>query len=139
MGLSRIFWDTNLFIYLIEQTPQLHDRVYQLRQDMLARGDELVSSTLTLAELLTQPLRSGNHGLARRYRDIFLSGALIVVPLDTAVAELVAEIRSTYNVKTPDAIQLASAAYMKVAAFYTSDRTLWRKKIRGIENIVWLE
>lgn len=135
----KIFWDTNLFIYLIEQTPKFHDQVVELRRAMLARGDILITSTLTLAELLVQPLRSGNRELADRYRGIFLSGTLILVNLDPLVAERVAEIRARYPVRTPDAIQLASASLHRADQFYTSDQGLWGNRIEGIGEIIGLK
>ena len=46
--MSRIFWDTNLFIYLFEDAGERADRVAALRQRMLERGDQLFASTLTL-------------------------------------------------------------------------------------------
>ena len=46
MGVSRIFWDTNLFIYLIEDFRHLSEHVIALRKRMVERGDELYTSTL---------------------------------------------------------------------------------------------
>lgn len=135
----KIFWDTNLFIYLVEKTPNFHDRVVQLRQEMLLHGDVLATSTLTLAELLVQPLRQGNHELVNLYKKIFYSPRLILLSLDTKVAEQVAEIRARHQVRTPDAIQLASASILVTDRFYTSDRSLWGKRIEGIGEILGLE
>ena len=44
--MSRIFWDTNVFIYLFEDYGSLSGRARELRQAMLERGDQLVTSTL---------------------------------------------------------------------------------------------
>ena len=46
--MSRIFWDTNLFIYLIEDQTEHAERVASLRRRMIERGDELLTSALTL-------------------------------------------------------------------------------------------
>jgi len=135
----KIFWDTNLFIYLIEQTPGFHDRAVKLRQEMLRQGDVLLTSTLTLAEVLVQPLRTGNRDLANQYQTILLSGALILVSLDSRAATRTAEIRARHALKTPDAIQLACASIHETDRFYTSDRSLWGKSIQGIGEITGLE
>jgi len=37
LGVSRIFWDTNLFIYLFEKNAEWSSRVLELRRRMLAR------------------------------------------------------------------------------------------------------
>ena len=65
--MSRIFWDTNLFVYLFEDYGELSLRVVTLRQRMLERNDELCTSTLTLGEVLVKPVEGRNVDLARRY------------------------------------------------------------------------
>jgi predicted nucleic acid-binding protein len=57
--MSRIFWDTNLFIYLFEGRSPLFDRVVKLPGAMLERGDQLVTSALTLGEVLVKPVELG--------------------------------------------------------------------------------
>jgi hypothetical protein len=42
--MSRIFWDTNLFIYLFKDHGALAQAVGQLRSRMLGRGDQLLTS-----------------------------------------------------------------------------------------------
>jgi predicted nucleic acid-binding protein len=132
---SAVFWDTNLFIYLIEQTPGLHDMVVALRQQMLANGDTLVTSALTLGEVLTKPLRDGRTDLADRYRQLLTAGAVVIVAFDADVAERYARIRAKYNVKAPDALQLACAASFGVTVFYTNDHRLDDKVVEGIGGI----
>ena len=56
--MSRIFWDTNLFIYLIEDHGELSERVAKLRKRMIERNDDLYTSTLTLGEILVKPLEA---------------------------------------------------------------------------------
>ena len=76
--MSRIFWDTNLFIYLIEDFGELSARVVRLRERMLARGDQLLTSTLTLGEVLAKPIEKGDEGLARQYEAALVRGAVLV-------------------------------------------------------------
>ena len=64
--MSRIFWDTNLFIYLIEDYGKFSARVSVLRERMLMRGDRLFTSSLTLGEVLVKPLEVGDPGLAEQ-------------------------------------------------------------------------
>jgi hypothetical protein len=58
--MARIFWDTNLFIYLFEHNAEWSARVVEFRQRMVARRDELLTSYLTLGEALTKPREAGN-------------------------------------------------------------------------------
>ncbi len=90
--MSRIFWDTNLFIYLIEEFGNLSERVIKLRKRMVERGDELYTSALTLGEILIKPMEAGDEALARRYESALLRGA-VVIPFDVEPARLYAAIR----------------------------------------------
>lgn len=44
--MSRIFWDTNLFIYLFEGSSAFAKQVSALRSRMLARRDQLLLSLI---------------------------------------------------------------------------------------------
>jgi hypothetical protein len=65
--MSRVFWDTNLFIYLFEDYGALSKDVGQLRSKMLDRGDQLLTSTLTLGEILVKPTERNDSELCRKY------------------------------------------------------------------------
>jgi predicted nucleic acid-binding protein len=133
--MSRIFWDTNLFIYLWEDYGALSQAVQDLRTKMLHRGDQLLTSTLTLAEILVKPTAAGNAELCRKYEDAISSVALLI-PLDTKVAKLFAAIRRDRLLKAPDVIQLASAASAGADLFVTNDARLQGKHVPGIHFIV---
>lgn len=69
-----------------------------------------VSSVITLAEVLTCPLRDGNENLAARYRKLLVeSGHLQLVPIDAHVAARATALRAEYGLRTPDALQVAVA------------------------------
>jgi hypothetical protein len=53
IGWREFFGDTNLFIYLFEKNAEWSPRVIELRRRMLARGDELLTSYLTVGEVIT--------------------------------------------------------------------------------------
>jgi len=135
---SRIFWDTNLFIYLIEDFRDLSERVTVLRKRMLERGDELYTSALTLGEILIKPLEAGNDSLARRYESVLLQGAEII-PFDVEPARLYASIRRDRTIRPPDAIQLACAAHARVDLFITNDERLSMKSIPHIHFVSSLQ
>ena len=136
--MSRIFWDTNLFIYLIEDFRDLSERVTVLRKRMLERGDELYTSALTLGEILIKPLEAGNDSLARRYESVLLQGAEII-PFDVEPARLYASIRRDRTIRPPDAIQLACAAHARVDLFITNDERLSTKSIPNIQFVSSLQ
>ena len=136
--MSRIFWDTNLFVYLLEDRGERTRQVEALREWMMERRDELLTSAITLGEVLVKPLETGNSELVRQYEQTILAGAT-VLPFDVRAAPRFAEIRRDRSIRAPDAIQLACAAAAETDLFVTSDERLSRKKIDGIHFIQSLD
>lgn len=136
--MSRVFWDSNLFIYLLEDYGALSKQVASLRQRMVTRNDQLYTSTLTLGEVLVKPLEKGNTTLQRRFEDELRASATLISFNDEA-ARLYASIRCDRTLKAPDAIQLACAAQARVDLFITNDDRLSDKTIPGIQFIVSLQ
>jgi predicted nucleic acid-binding protein len=136
--MSRIFWDTNLFIYMFEGSGPQSRRVIELRERMLERGDRLVTSALTLGEILVKPLEARDEELAARYRQA-ISETAVVLPFSSDAAPLYARIRLDRAIRAPDAIQLACAAASNVDLFVTNDERLARKSVPGIQFITSLE
>jgi predicted nucleic acid-binding protein len=135
---SRIFWDTNLFIYLIEDHGELSEQVVRLRKRMIERSDELYTSTLTLGEILVKPIEARDEVLGRRYEAALRQGATII-PLDIDAARLYAGIRNDRTIRPPDAIQLACAAQARVDLFITNDERLSMKSIPRIQFVSSLQ
>ena len=77
--MARVFWDTNLFIYLFENNAEWSPRVVEFRRRMRARRDELLTSWLTVGEALTKPKETGNAMLEKSYFNFFLSGSVELI------------------------------------------------------------
>lgn len=136
--MSRIFWDTNLFIYLAEASGEHTKRVMRLAERMIDRGDQIFTSTMTLGELLVKPAELGNDSLRQAYEDILKRNAVLVA-FDEDAARLWAELRRDRSLRAPDAIQLSCAARARVDMFITNDERLSTKIVPGINFIVSLE
>jgi predicted nucleic acid-binding protein len=133
---TRVFWDTNLFVYLLEGGPAAA-RVRQIRSRMLERGDQLVTSGLTLGELLVKPRETSDA--AARDHLMTLRAIATIVAFDEQAAPRYAEIRADRTIRAPDAIQLACAAAAAVDLFITNDDRLSRKHVTGVKFISSLE
>jgi len=136
--MSKIFWDTNLFIYLFEAHPQFAQPTIELRRKMLKRGDQLITSTMTLGEVQVKPRKTGNTLEADRYKSS-ISQAASIVSFDTKAADAYAVIRERTNVRGADAIQLACASSIGVEIFVTNDLRLHQLSIPGIHFITSLD
>ena len=136
--MSRVFWDTNLFVYLIEGTGARAESVAALRRRMIERGDELLTSALTLGELLVKPVETGDDELRDHYLQA-MDEAVTVLPFDARAAPRFAAIRGDRSIRAPDAIQLACAAADGTDLFITNDDRLSRKNVPGIAFIQSLD
>ncbi len=117
--------DTAPLIYFIEENPAYLDivRPFFIALD---RGDfRVVTSIVTLLEVLVHPFRYGNTMLAREYREILLNAKHIAtIPLLYEITEEAARLRAEYNIRTPDAIQMATAIREGASFFLTNDGNL---------------
>src|SRR5438067_433741 len=106
----RVFWDTNLFIYYIEGHPVFGLQVLTLYRECKSRRCELVTSSITLGEVLAHPLRTGRSDLVAQYKTLLQdSGTFSLVALTESCAEHYARIRAGLRLAQPDAMQIACA------------------------------
>ena len=91
--MAKIFWDTNLFIYLFENHAMFGDRVVKIRQAMRRRQDSLLTRALTVGEILVKPIQSNRQDLVSRYQDFFQRPGISVIPFDMEAASSFAAIR----------------------------------------------
>ena len=129
--MSRIFFDTNLFIYMFEGLEPNRTRMLEIRRRMLERGDRIVTSTMTLGELLVKPTKLGQASLIEQY-DRTIRSAAEVISFDAQVAWRFASLRATHTLRNADAIQLACAAHTGVDLFLTNDQRMHSLNIPGI-------
>ena len=137
--MSRIFWDTNIFIYLMEGSGERHNLAQKLLDRMFARRDELIISTMTLGELLVKPLEANMPLLAQRYEALLGSRGVSVVSFDHDAARIYAKLRIDRTIRPSDAIQLSCAAAAVTNLFVTNDARLSQKTVSGVDFIVPLE
>lgn len=117
--------DTAPLIYYIEENP-LYLPLVDSFFDAMIRGDfEVVTSTMTITEVLVHPFRRNDDVLTATYRDILQNTAhLRTVPFTADIAVTAARLRANHKLRTPDAIQAATAIAMKADFFLTNDENL---------------
>ena len=92
--MSRIYWDTMLFVYWMEGHPQYGRRVQGIHRKMEERGDTLCASDFALGELLVKPNKLKKTDLASAIRDFFQSSEVEALPFDMETAENFSRIRA---------------------------------------------
>ncbi len=135
--IRNVALDASIFIYYLEN----HPRFGALANPYFAAHDEkllsLVTSAVTLLEVLVRPLRYGDSEVAAQYEEM-LSGSygIRVVNLDRRQLILAATLRAQFRLKTADALQVSAALSTGCTQFITNDARI--PPIPGIE-IVQLE
>jgi predicted nucleic acid-binding protein len=95
----RIYFDTMLFSYLIEEHPDFKPPVERIYRRILERQDTLCTSTLTVGELLTGPEKRGNKEVASAIWQLLRPPQVELVTFDANTAAQFAKIRAETNVK----------------------------------------
>ena len=125
LGRGPVGVDTAIFIYFIEE----HSRFLPLIEPLFREVDEgrieLITSALTLLEVLVVPYRRGDHLLAARYESILTrSRGVRMADISRHHLRAAAQLRAGTGLKTPDSLQLVAALAAGCTAFLTNDREL---------------
>jgi predicted nucleic acid-binding protein len=126
-GIRQLAFDSAPLIYFIERHPVYFDRMLFIMRYVDRGLIAGVASTVALAEVLVQPLRLGDDALAQRYEAVLMdSSSFHLEALTHATARRAADLRARYNLRTPDALHIATAIDAGCDAFLTNDTALKR-------------
>ena len=133
--MSRTFWDTMLFIYLLEDHPEFSTRVRQLLARARRRGDSLYTSYLVLGEVMAGSDKSPQPQKTQAIHEIVKEMGFTCLPFDEGAVAPFSRLRSKERLKIADAIHLACAASAGIDLFLTGDKQLTKLDIPGIQFI----
>lgn len=134
--LQRVLVDTMVFSYHISNHPR-YAPLTQVVMEMIEAGYiEGITTTITMAELLTVPARAGNQRAMDEY-ELYLSSFphLLILPLDISIARETAIVRAATGLRTPDAVQIATARIAGARAIVTNDRR-WLGRVETPQIII---
>ncbi len=138
--MSRVYWDTMLFIYWLEENPHFGKRVDAIWSRMQERNDQLVTGALTLGEVFAGAYQRGAG--RERIRDIKAAledSVSEVIPFTAETADVFGRIKGSLGIPSADAIHLACAAAAGTDLFLTNDQNLVGKIIPGIQFIAGID
>lgn len=126
-GVKRLGLDTAPIIYFVEANPRYDSLLVPVFQRISTGTLVGVTSVVSLTEALVYPLRLGRSDLAQQYQSLLQQSEYFeLVDITPAIAEYAADLRARYNLRTPDALQLAAAIRRGCDAFLTNDANLQR-------------
>jgi uncharacterized protein len=122
---GRVAIDTCVFIYFMESDVAWLPVLLPLFEAVGAGDGALVTSSLTLLEVLVIPYRAGDLAIAERYEALLSrSRGLSMIDMDRSILRAAAQLRAKFRLKTPDSIQIAAALASRCTSFITSDRKI---------------
>jgi predicted nucleic acid-binding protein len=127
-------FDTSPFIYLLEGNGSRGDAAVGLFETL--RQADKVTSIVTAIEVLTACQTPDRAERAKMYRlHLSIAKGIRVLAVDWPIAEKAASLRARYSLRTPDAIQVATALTGGAEVFITNDRKL--AAISEIEVVIF--
>ena len=129
---KRVYFDANIFIYLMEGLPAFQAQMAEIRACLLNDKTDFVTSELTLCEVLVLPFRQNDTQLVAQYRQLIEdSGAFDLLATNRETYIRASLYRAQFRMKTPDAVHMASAVEAGCTVFVTADRGM--KGPKGME------
>jgi predicted nucleic acid-binding protein len=137
---SRVYWDTMLFIYWLEENPQFGKRVDAIWSRMQERNDQLITGALALGEVFAGAYKRGaSKERIQEVKAALEESVSEVIAFTAETANVFGQIKGLLKVPSADAIHLACAATAGTDLFLTNDRNLVGKVIPGIQFIAGLD
>ncbi|RPI37356.1 MAG: PIN domain-containing protein [Nitrospiraceae bacterium] len=131
----KVYLDTSVFIYFVERHPHYYDLCDEIFRDIEEGRIEAATSTLTLIEILVQPYRLKKEELVLKFYSLFTTYPhLQWIQLTLGISDLAAKLRAEHNLKTPDAIQIASALSDGATGFVCNDKAF--RRVKEIECLI---
>lgn len=122
---QRAYFDTNVFIYLIENNVEYQDTIHRLIEQLESQECEIYTSELTLAECLVRPFQDDDVQSQETYKEsIKTSDFLTVKPVSKNILIEASRLRTVAKNKLPDSIHLATALAFECDIFVGNDKKL---------------
>ncbi len=123
----NLFLDACVIIYLIEAKEPFFSEVQKTIRTIADENPDtsLAISRLSVLECLVHPLRQQEKFTIEQYRSFFARQDLQIIELAPEVVEKALWLRVRYNLRTPDALQAASALELSAEKliFLTGDKS----------------
>lgn len=137
-GVDLLCIETAPFIYYTENRPIYFDKMRAIFDRMNEGQFEVLCSVITLSETLNKPIESNDQRLINAYNSLFENTyGITLVSVNKSIARRAAGLRAQYNLKTPDALHIATALETGCQAFLTNDIAL--KRVTEMQVLVLAE
>jgi predicted nucleic acid-binding protein len=120
---TKVYIDTNVFIYFVEFNNELHDAAKAWISDFEREQTQIIVSRLTYLECIYGPSKAGSSALVEVYRSMLTDNPSIqLVEMANDILEAAALNGGNLGLKLPDAIHYFTALHIGCDLFLTNDR-----------------
>jgi predicted nucleic acid-binding protein len=127
--------DSSIFIYQLENNPKyvaLTDVVFTWLGQPTSRA---VTAAVTMTEILVPAYRNRDQKLLDNFYGLLSTYPnLKWISIDLQVADIAAQVRAEHNLRTPDALQAATALQAQATALITNDPVF--RRLKGFAPLV---
>ena len=132
---QRVLIDTSVWIYHFEEHSTFGKAAGRVIEELEAGRFRGIASELTLLEITVKPLQLGRQDAADDYETLLsYFPNLDLIAISRAILLDAAGLRARHRLRTPDAIQLATAFSSGATLAITNDEA-WAR-IAGIDTIL---
>ncbi len=132
---SRVYFDTNIFIYMLEGSKELSKPIDILQQGIQSQEFSVYSSELVFTEILPPLVRDDKTNIIKLTVSFLSQGSVFnLAPIDRDVSIQAGYLRGQSKMKSPDALHVATALFQKCDIFLTNDKGI--KTPTGLERII---
>lgn len=131
----KVGLDTSIFIFQVEENEKYFHLTDSIFSWLEGPRVQAVTSTITLLELLVQPYRLADIDRVNKFYALFSTFPhleWIAPTLD--IADMGARLRAEYNLRTPDALQAATAVGCDATGFISNDSGF--RRVAGLDVVV---
>ena len=134
----RVAIDSCIFIYELEGDPRYLPLARRVFRWLEGPNHSAVTSTLTMTEVLTLPYARQSKQWANKYYGLLSDYPnLEWIAPDLEIADLAAQFRARYRLRTPDAIQAATAVHSGVCGLISNDPAF--RRVEGLDVLLFDE
>lgn len=131
----KVGLDTSIFIFQVEENKKYFGLTGAIFDWLEGPRVQAATSTITLLELLVQPYRLADIDRVNKFYALLSTFPhLDWVAPTLEIADIGARLRAEYNLRTPDAIQAATALSCGATGFVSNDGAF--RRIAGLDVMV---
>ena len=121
----KFYLDTNAIIYAVEANGTFGEPVQRLFEMATRNGYTIVTSDITIAEILVKPTRDHNQPILDIYARLLADNGLVKrIPVDVEILLNAASLQAHYGIKLVDSVHMATARAVEATHFVSDDRRL---------------